>query len=139
MRPAPSRRLLTATIPLLLAVAPLGWQGAGAAEPATPHETRDVLGWTLHVNKALVAAEPEATATAVALLEKQLAEVVRVVPPAAVVFTRVSGRAAAGRVSSRCRLAAEQRPRSGTGPGDRVHEHPDLPPGVRADAELRAA
>jgi len=88
MRPAPSRRLLTATIPLLLAVAPLGWQGAGAAEPATPHETRDVLGWTLHVNKALVAAEPEATATAVALLEKQLAEVVRVVPPAAVAKLR---------------------------------------------------
>ncbi|MFM8414582.1 MAG: hypothetical protein ACKOCX_07645 [Planctomycetota bacterium] len=52
------------------------------------HETRDVIGWTLHIDKVLLAHAPEATATAVALLERQLAEVVRVVPPAAVAKLR---------------------------------------------------
>jgi hypothetical protein len=51
---------------------------------AATHETRDVLGWTLHIDKALLAADAAATETAVSLLEKQLAEVVRVVPAAAV-------------------------------------------------------
>jgi hypothetical protein len=88
MRPSPSLRLPAAAIALLLAVAALAWSMAGAAEPEAPHETRDLLGWTLHVNKSLVASAPEATATAVALLEKQLAEVVRVVPPAAVAKLR---------------------------------------------------
>lgn len=57
--------------------------GAQAAGGAT-HETRDVLGWKLHVSKALLTDEPEATATAIALLEKQLAEIIRVVPADAV-------------------------------------------------------
>jgi hypothetical protein len=48
------------------------------------HETRDVLGWNLHVSKALLADEPAATAKAIDLLEKQLAEIVRVVPAKAV-------------------------------------------------------
>jgi prolyl oligopeptidase len=52
------------------------------------HETRDVLGWTLYVNRSLVSADAAATETAVRLLEKQLAEVVRVVPPAAVAELR---------------------------------------------------
>lgn len=57
---------------------------APAAGEST-HETRDVLGWTLHVSKSLLADEPEATAKAIPLLEKQLAEIIRVVPAKAVV------------------------------------------------------
>ena len=52
------------------------------------HESRDLLGWTLHVSRALLATDREATERAVELLEQQLAEVVRVVPPAAVAKLR---------------------------------------------------
>jgi len=55
------------------------------AAPDDTHDTRDVLGWTLHVSKALLAEKPEATARAIPLLEKQLAEIIRVVPAKAVV------------------------------------------------------
>jgi dipeptidyl-peptidase-4 len=60
--------------------------GLSVARSATvdTHETRDVLGWTLHVSKSLLADEPEATAKAVSLLEEQLAEIIRVVPAKAV-------------------------------------------------------
>jgi dipeptidyl-peptidase-4 len=88
MPTVPHRRLPATVTALLLAVAALAWNVARAAEPAATHETRDALGWTLHVNKSLLTEAPEATATAVALLEKQLAEVVRVVPPAAVAKLR---------------------------------------------------
>jgi alpha-galactosidase len=88
MRPSLSRPLPKAVTALLLAVAPLGWHKAGASEPAATHETRDLLGWTVRVNKALLASAPEATATAISLLKEQLAEVVRVVPPAAVAKLR---------------------------------------------------
>lgn len=57
---------------------------ADAAVDAT-HETRDVLGWKVHVSKVLLSDEPEATAVALGLLEKQLAEIIRVVPAKAVV------------------------------------------------------
>lgn len=90
MHAAPLRHLPTAVIALLLAFAPVAHHVPRAAEPgpAPTHETRDVLGWTLHVSKALLEAEPKATATAVALLERQLAEIVRVVPSAAVAELR---------------------------------------------------
>lgn len=52
--------------------------------PSKTHDTRDVLGWTLHVSKTLLADEPDATAVAITLLEKQLAAIIRDVPPAAV-------------------------------------------------------
>lgn len=52
------------------------------------HESRDLLGWTLHVSRALLATDRQATERAVELLEQQLAEVVRVVPPAAVATLR---------------------------------------------------
>jgi hypothetical protein len=57
---------------------------AVAPAAADTHETRDVLGWTLHVNRRLLADEPEATAEAIRLLERQLAEIIRVVPAKAV-------------------------------------------------------
>ncbi|MBM4057996.1 MAG: hypothetical protein FJ275_07150 [Planctomycetes bacterium] len=60
-----------------------GW--LWAAEPTAPtHEIRDVVGWKLHVSRRLLAEQPEETARAVQLLERQLAEIVRVVPAAAV-------------------------------------------------------
>lgn len=84
MRPSPPRRPPEVVIARLLAALLIAGGAALAAEPAANHETRGVRGWTLHVNRALLATDPEATETAIALLDKQLAEVVRVVPPVAV-------------------------------------------------------
>ena len=53
--------------------------------PAIQRETRDVLGWTLHINTELLTREPKATKLAITLLKKQLAEIVRDVPEPAVV------------------------------------------------------
>jgi len=79
---------LAARLATVLPVLVLVLRGIGpsaAVEPAAAtHETRDVLGWTLHVDRALLAADREATERAVELLGRQLAEVVRVVPAAAV-------------------------------------------------------
>jgi hypothetical protein len=75
---------LVATLTLLgLTPSLLAADAPSSPSPKT-HETRNVLGWTLHVSRALLADQPEATATAITLLEKQLAEIIRVVPPAAV-------------------------------------------------------
>ncbi|MFM7136955.1 MAG: hypothetical protein ACKO1M_07790 [Planctomycetota bacterium] len=131
---------------LALVIAPLAANAAQAAEPAPTHEIRDVLGWELHVHTALLTAAPEATATAISLLEQQLAEIVRVVPPAAVTKLRETplwfspeypGVPPRAEFHPDAGLAAEQWPRPCHGPGDRVHEHSDLPAGLRADAELR--
>ena len=51
-------------------------------------ETRDVVGWTLHIHSELQRSEPEATELAVKLLKKQLTEIVRVVPRPAVAELR---------------------------------------------------
>lgn len=51
-------------------------------------ETRVILGWTLHVCRELATWEPRSTARALELLEVQLREIVRVVPPAAVARLR---------------------------------------------------
>jgi dipeptidyl-peptidase-4 len=56
---------------------------APALEPA--YETRTMRGWRLHVSLALLAAEPQLTAQAIELLDRQLEEVARVVPAGAVV------------------------------------------------------
>ncbi len=77
-----SRRCMR-VVALLLATF-VACRPARAVSAEATHETRDVLGWTIHVSKPLLAAEPEATATAIELLEKQLAEIIRVVPAAAV-------------------------------------------------------
>ena len=52
--------------------------------PTVQRETRNVLGWNLHINTELLMREPKATRLAVTLLKKQLAEVVRDVPEPAV-------------------------------------------------------
>jgi hypothetical protein len=46
--------------------------------------TRDLSGWTVHVHAELLANEGPATARALELLQAQLEEIARVVPPAAV-------------------------------------------------------
>lgn len=50
--------------------------------------SRPVRGWTVHVSTSLANAEPEATARALELLDRQLAEIERVVPAAAVATLR---------------------------------------------------
>jgi hypothetical protein len=61
---------------------------AGVAQPATNTETRELSGWTVHVSKSLRATNAQATARALELLEAQLGEIVRNVPPAAVAQLR---------------------------------------------------
>jgi hypothetical protein len=51
------------------------------AKPA--REIRTVLGWQVHLHRDLLGKETDATAKALALLEVQLAEIIQVVPPAA--------------------------------------------------------
>jgi hypothetical protein len=48
------------------------------------YRTRTVEGWTVHVHDELLASQKDATEKALALLQPQLAEIVRVVPAAAV-------------------------------------------------------
>lgn len=59
------------------------------ANPATPgtieRETRDVAGWQVHVAKRLLESEADATDKALAGLKKMLDEIVRDLPPPAVV------------------------------------------------------
>ena len=51
-------------------------------------ETRELHGWTVHINRELLETKPEATELALRLLEKQLAEIERVVPDSAVAELR---------------------------------------------------
>ncbi|HEY6167310.1 MAG TPA: hypothetical protein VI454_04675 [Verrucomicrobiae bacterium] len=51
---------------------------------ANDRETRTVAGWTVHISKALLATNGAATARALELLGRQLKEIIRVVPKAAV-------------------------------------------------------
>jgi hypothetical protein len=68
--------------------------GAGFGdESLTPpekieRETRDVAGWTVHIDHRLVKAELKATAKALPLLKKQLTEIVDKVPKPAVAELR---------------------------------------------------
>ena len=59
-------------------------QAPHAPAPETVHETRALRGWTLHVSRELLVTEPQLTAKAIELLDKQLDEITRVVPKAAV-------------------------------------------------------
>jgi dipeptidyl-peptidase-4 len=60
-----------------------------SADPPEPDaETRTIRGWTLHINRALLATEPELTERAVALLDRQLEEITRVVPRKSVAALR---------------------------------------------------
>lgn len=58
------------------------------AEEVMGGEMRKVEGWTLHISKALWAEQKPAVEAAMPFLEKQLAEIVRVVPAAAVAKMR---------------------------------------------------
>ncbi len=53
------------------------------ANPEPVRETRAILGWQVHVHRELLGKEAAATAKALGLLEVQLGEIIRVVPPAA--------------------------------------------------------
>lgn len=58
------------------------------ANGTTLRETRTLLGWQVHVHRGLLEKEAAATAKALDLLEAQLGEIVRVVPPAALAELR---------------------------------------------------
>lgn len=84
-------RLLGATSAALLTV----WQqtanagvAAGDAIPTSKCEIREVSGWTVHLNQALLATNGPATERAIELLAAQLEEIVRRVPPSAVAELR---------------------------------------------------
>ncbi len=59
-------------------------QSPHAPVPDTVYATRTIKGWTVHVNRVLLATEPKLTAKAMEILAKQLDEIVNVVPKAAV-------------------------------------------------------
>jgi hypothetical protein len=69
---------------LLSAVSPILAEEKPAAVAPRTYETRDVLGWTLHIEQSLLKESPELTATAVKLLQQQLQQIVDVVPAPAV-------------------------------------------------------
>jgi hypothetical protein len=58
-------------------------QATQGTEPLE-RESRDVVGWTLHIDRRLLDEHKEATDQAVKLLTTQLEEIVRVVPAKAV-------------------------------------------------------
>ncbi len=79
-------------LPCLLAFDESSARAGTQADPRTdadiPREIRVIAGWTVHVSRKLQAQEPKATARALELLEQQLLEISRAVPPAAVLQLR---------------------------------------------------
>lgn len=59
-----------------------------APAPDTVYETRAMRGWTVHVHRELLATDAKLTAKAMEILDKQLDEIVRVVPKAALAKLR---------------------------------------------------
>jgi hypothetical protein len=55
-----------------------------AANADSKRETRSIAGWSVHISRELLAKDGAATAKALALLQAQLEEIIRVVPQAAV-------------------------------------------------------
>lgn len=53
-------------------------------DKANPRETRQISGWTVHINKELFAKDAKLTERVLEILQGQLDEVIRVVPAAAV-------------------------------------------------------
>ena len=83
--------LLAATFIALLTVCePRANAGVtvGDAGPPPGYETREISSWTVHISRALLATNGPATDRAIELLGAQLAEVVRRVPPTALVELR---------------------------------------------------
>lgn len=62
--------------------------GVAAAVEAPVRETREVRGWTLHINRVLLGDDAKTTERAVELLTRQLDEIIRVVPSNAVAELR---------------------------------------------------
>lgn len=60
-------------------------QSPHAPAPESVYETRTLRGWTLYVNRDLLATAAKQTATALELLDRQLEEITRVVPKPAVI------------------------------------------------------
>ena len=61
-------------------------QPAGPEKPVSPpatHRTQTIEGWTLHISQKLLDKQPAETAKALELLRGQLAQIIKVVPPAA--------------------------------------------------------
>jgi len=56
--------------------------------PAPARETREILGWKVHIHRDLLAKDPTLTARAVELLTAQLDSIARTVPQAAVAHLR---------------------------------------------------
>lgn len=65
----------------LMAAAVVAANPGPASNGFPESESRLISGWTIHVNKSLLATNAAATARALALLEAQLEEIARVVPP----------------------------------------------------------
>ncbi len=63
-------------------------QSPHAPAPEPVYETRALRGWTLHINRELLAADARPTAKALELLDRQLVEITKVVPKAAVAKLR---------------------------------------------------
>jgi putative heme-binding domain-containing protein len=59
-------------------------QSPHAPAPEPVYETRTLRGWTLHINRELLAADARQTAKALELLDRQLEEITKVVPKVAV-------------------------------------------------------
>ena len=76
------------TLMLLFPVGSSIAEDAKTTDSTIERETRNLNGWTVHINKELLKSEPKATRLALGLLKKQLAEIVRVVPEPAVVELR---------------------------------------------------
>ena len=54
------------------------------AQPDATHSSRNLAGWVVHISRPLLATNASATARALELLQAQLEQIVRVVPPSAV-------------------------------------------------------
>ena len=63
-------------------------QSPHAPAPDPVYETRTLRGWTLHVNRELLASDARQTAKALDLLDKQLEDITKAVPKAAVAKLR---------------------------------------------------
>jgi hypothetical protein len=79
-----TRRLLL----VVLASLPVTVVRAADAPPAADREVRRIRGWHVHLDRGLLASDAEGTARALELMERQLAEIERVVPAAAVAHLR---------------------------------------------------
>ena len=84
-------RLLAATLVALLTVCQQtanAGVAAGDAKPTSKYVIREVSGWTVRLNRALLATNGLATERAIELLSAQLEEIVRRVPPHALAELR---------------------------------------------------